>query len=345
MATKKKAAKKTATKKPVKKAAKTAARPASKKAVKKAVKKAPAKKAAPAKKTAKKAAPKSASKKSVRKQMAPPPAAPSAGRDGLDASPYNHGQRRNVADRAAVRLPGDANRGSGGLARIGQVRISSTDGNGRAILGRHPQIAGGRRNGPDRSRSCVPDAALSAPPARGPSARPCAPRAARSSSPTRSAARGAPARSTRRRGSPGWRRSTTGAGAPTARAWSCSATAIAVADEAAAAADLARVRQGLRPPRPVVVRGLQRYITEADGPGVAAPSCRQARRGPLPPGSDVRVDAHGGCRPRAERTWTRSQSWLTIHIPVAADRVARRAHAADERVGDRRDLRRTPRTV
>jgi coenzyme F420-0:L-glutamate ligase/coenzyme F420-1:gamma-L-glutamate ligase len=46
------------------------------------------------------------------------------------------------------------------------------------------------------------------------------------------------------------------------------ATIIAVADEAAAAADLARAKDSREPA--VLVRGLERYVTEADGPGAAA---------------------------------------------------------------------------
>ena len=47
------------------------------------------------------------------------------------------------------------------------------------------------------------------------------------------------------------------------------ATSIAIADEAAAAADLAR--RGKDSGQPVViVRGLERFVTEADGPGAAA---------------------------------------------------------------------------
>jgi coenzyme F420-0:L-glutamate ligase / coenzyme F420-1:gamma-L-glutamate ligase len=45
-------------------------------------------------------------------------------------------------------------------------------------------------------------------------------------------------------------------------------TAIAVADAAAAAADLARAKDGRQPA--VLVRGLERFVTEADGPGAAA---------------------------------------------------------------------------
>ena len=46
------------------------------------------------------------------------------------------------------------------------------------------------------------------------------------------------------------------------------ATAIAVADEAAAAADLARAKDSREPV--VVLRGLERYVTADNGPGVAA---------------------------------------------------------------------------
>jgi coenzyme F420-0:L-glutamate ligase/coenzyme F420-1:gamma-L-glutamate ligase len=46
------------------------------------------------------------------------------------------------------------------------------------------------------------------------------------------------------------------------------ATAIAVADEVAAAADLARDKASREPA--VIVRGLARYVTDADGPGAAA---------------------------------------------------------------------------
>ena len=46
------------------------------------------------------------------------------------------------------------------------------------------------------------------------------------------------------------------------------ATAIAIADEAAAAADLARTKDSREPV--VVLRGLERFVTPDDGPGVAA---------------------------------------------------------------------------
>jgi coenzyme F420-0:L-glutamate ligase / coenzyme F420-1:gamma-L-glutamate ligase len=44
-------------------------------------------------------------------------------------------------------------------------------------------------------------------------------------------------------------------------------TSIAIADAAAAAADLARAKDSLQPV--VLVRGLERHVTEADGPGAA----------------------------------------------------------------------------
>lgn len=46
------------------------------------------------------------------------------------------------------------------------------------------------------------------------------------------------------------------------------ATIVAVADEAAAAADLARAKDSREPA--VLVRGLERFVSEADGPGAAA---------------------------------------------------------------------------
>ena len=45
-------------------------------------------------------------------------------------------------------------------------------------------------------------------------------------------------------------------------------SSIAIADAAAAAADLARAKDSLEPA--VLVRGLDRYVTDADGPGAAA---------------------------------------------------------------------------
>ena len=46
------------------------------------------------------------------------------------------------------------------------------------------------------------------------------------------------------------------------------ATAIAVADEAAAAADLVRDKASRQPA--VIVRGLARFVTDEDGPGASA---------------------------------------------------------------------------
>jgi coenzyme F420-0:L-glutamate ligase/coenzyme F420-1:gamma-L-glutamate ligase len=48
----------------------------------------------------------------------------------------------------------------------------------------------------------------------------------------------------------------------------CEATIVAVADEAAAAADLARRKDGREPA--VLVRGLERHVSAGDGPGAAA---------------------------------------------------------------------------
>jgi coenzyme F420-0:L-glutamate ligase/coenzyme F420-1:gamma-L-glutamate ligase len=57
-------------------------------------------------------------------------------------------------------------------------------------------------------------------------------------------------------------------GRPDAYGRELRATSIAVADAAAAAADLARTKDSREPV--VLVRGLERYATEADGPGAAA---------------------------------------------------------------------------
>jgi coenzyme F420-0:L-glutamate ligase/coenzyme F420-1:gamma-L-glutamate ligase len=56
-------------------------------------------------------------------------------------------------------------------------------------------------------------------------------------------------------------------GRPDAAGREMRATVIAVADQAAAAADLARAKDALQPA--VVVRGLDRYVLDHDGPGVA----------------------------------------------------------------------------
>jgi coenzyme F420-0:L-glutamate ligase/coenzyme F420-1:gamma-L-glutamate ligase len=57
-------------------------------------------------------------------------------------------------------------------------------------------------------------------------------------------------------------------GRPDAYGRELRATSIAIADAAAAAADLARAKDSRQPV--VLVRGLRRYVTEADGPGAAA---------------------------------------------------------------------------
>ena len=54
---------------------------------------------------------------------------------------------------------------------------------------------------------------------------------------------------------------------------------IAIADEAAAAADLVRAKDSREPA--VRLRGLERHVTAEDGPGVAA-LVRRARGRPLP---------------------------------------------------------------
>ena len=59
-----------------------------------------------------------------------------------------------------------------------------------------------------------------------------------------------------------WRGRTDAQGAELRATW------IAVADEAAAAADLARTKDGRQPA--VLVRGLERHLTDEDGPGAAA---------------------------------------------------------------------------
>jgi coenzyme F420-0:L-glutamate ligase / coenzyme F420-1:gamma-L-glutamate ligase len=58
------------------------------------------------------------------------------------------------------------------------------------------------------------------------------------------------------------------AGRPDAYGRELHVTAIAVADAAAAAADLARAKDGRQPA--VLVRGLEHFVIEADGPGAAA---------------------------------------------------------------------------
>jgi coenzyme F420-0:L-glutamate ligase/coenzyme F420-1:gamma-L-glutamate ligase len=58
------------------------------------------------------------------------------------------------------------------------------------------------------------------------------------------------------------------AGRPDAYGRTLHATSIAIADAVAAAADLARAKDSSRPA--VLVRGLERFVTRADGPGAAA---------------------------------------------------------------------------
>ncbi len=58
------------------------------------------------------------------------------------------------------------------------------------------------------------------------------------------------------------------AGRPDAYGRTLHATAIAIADAVAGAADLARAKDSRRPV--VLVRGLERFVTRADGPGAAA---------------------------------------------------------------------------
>ena len=94
-----------------------------------------------------------------------------------------------------------------------------------------------------------------------------------SSSSTASAGRGGSARPRWRSDAPACGRSTTGAAPPTAMARRLGATMIAIADEVAAAADLARDKASGTPV--VVVSGLGRHVTSEDGPGAA--SLRRAR--------------------------------------------------------------------
>ena len=77
--------------------------------------------------------------------------------------------------------------------------------------------------------------------------------------------RGAWASATWRSAAPASRRSRTGAGAPDARGRELPATVIAIADEAAAAADLARGKDTREPA--VLVRGLERHVIGRGRPG------------------------------------------------------------------------------
>ncbi len=80
-------------------------------------------------------------------------------------------------------------------------------------------------------------------------------------------AHGATARSTSPSGAPAWRHWRIGAGATDARGRELKATWIAVADELAAAADLARAKDAMQPA--VLVSGAGRHVSADDGPGVA----------------------------------------------------------------------------
>ena len=70
-------------------------------------------------------------------------------------------------------------------------------------------------------------------------------------------------------GCAGLRRSTTGRGRPDAEGRELEATAIAIADEAAAAADLVRGKDGGIPA--AMIRGLADHVIVDDGPGAGAP--------------------------------------------------------------------------
>ena len=73
---------------------------------------------------------------------------------------------------------------------------------------------------------------------------------------------------------PGWRRSTTGAGAATRAGRELQRDGDRRRRQAAAAADLARAKDSGEPA--VVVRGLERHVTADDGPGAAALRARRA---------------------------------------------------------------------
>ena len=125
--------------------------------------------------------------------------------------------------------------------------------------------------GVDASNASEPDSLILLPldpDALGPrAARARCPATPRWSSPTPSAAPGARASARSRSASPGWRRWRTGAGCPDTAGRELHATVIAIADEAAAAADLVRAKDSREPA--VRLRGLERHVTAEDGPGVA----------------------------------------------------------------------------
>ena len=80
------------------------------------------------------------------------------------------------------------------------------------------------------------------------------------------------------------------------------ATLIAIADEAAAAADLVRDKASGVPA--AIVRGLGRYVTDEDGPGAAALR-PPASRGPLPLDAGRRHRGLGRCSSRASAAASR----------------------------------------
>ena len=87
-------------------------------------------------------------------------------------------------------------------------------------------------------------------------------------SPTRSGARGATASARSRSAAPDWRPLDDWRGRDDADGRELAATVIAIADEAAAAADLARGKDSREPA--VRIRGLGRHVTVEDGAGAAA---------------------------------------------------------------------------
>ncbi len=171
-------------------------------------------------------------------------------------------------------------------------------------------------NLPERrhASACCPRTPTPPPAGSAPScARPAAPDGRRRSSPTASAAPGAWARPRSRSAAPGSRRSTTGAGGATPSGRELEATQIAIADQAAAAADLVRDKASGMPV--AIVRGLGR-ITSAPrtvrGGGPAPP----ARRGPLPlaPGAAYCRPAR---RPRRSRRSRRASCAAPATRPAA----------------------------
>ena len=111
---------------------------------------------------------------------------------------------------------------------------------------------------------------------------------------TASAAPGGSVRPRWRSAAPGWRRSMTGAGAMTPAGRELEATLIAIADEAAAAADLVRDKASGVPA--AVVRGLGRHVSaETARRRRAAPP---AGRGPLPLVSSATPDSDAQSRRR-----------------------------------------------